>query len=226
MDWLTSSFASDARVSTVDAVLRLVAALLFGLSIAGVYRITRGPQVSRSSLIATLALLTVLIAMTTVVIGDNVARAFSVVGALSIVRFRTIVEDTRDTAFVILAVGVGLAVGAGFLIVPLIGLPISFAAAFFFHRLLDKGTVRPVPGFSARLRLVVDRDFTNNAAVREVLQRHAGRFTLHSTGIARERTESREEYLVADADESAMRGLVTELLGIAGVRAAEITRQE
>jgi hypothetical protein len=46
------------------------------------------------------------------VIGDNVARAFSLVGALSIVRFRTVVRDTQDTAYVIFAVAVGMAVGA------------------------------------------------------------------------------------------------------------------
>ena len=58
-------------------------------------------------------LLSILIAMVTQVIGDNVARAFSLVGALSIVRFRTVVRDTVDTAFVIFAVAVGMAVGAG-----------------------------------------------------------------------------------------------------------------
>src|SRR3712207_7596331 len=52
-------------------------------------------------------------AMVTQVIGDNIARAFSLVGALSIVRFRTVVRDTQDTAYVIFAVAVGMAVGAG-----------------------------------------------------------------------------------------------------------------
>ena len=64
------------------------------------------------SFVVTLVLLTILIAMVTQVIGDNVARAFSLVGALSIVRFRTVVRDTQDTAYVIFAVAVGMAVGA------------------------------------------------------------------------------------------------------------------
>ena len=54
------------------------------------------------SFTVTLVLLTILIAMVTQVIGDNVARAFSLVGALSIVRFRTVVRDTQDTAYVFL----------------------------------------------------------------------------------------------------------------------------
>ncbi|MDZ4830382.1 MAG: hypothetical protein SGJ09_09330 [Phycisphaerae bacterium] len=48
---------------------------------------------------------------TTMVIGSSVARAFSLVGALSLVRFRTVVDDTRDTAFVIFALIVGMAAG-------------------------------------------------------------------------------------------------------------------
>ena len=76
--------------------------------------------------------LAVVIAMITLAIGDNAARAFSLVGALAIVRFRSVVEDPRDTAFVILAVAVGLAVGAGFIWVPVMGLPIAGAVAWAF----------------------------------------------------------------------------------------------
>src|SRR5687767_1470648 len=91
--------------------LRLVAALVLGAVVAVIYRRARSSEAS--SFTATLVLLSILIAMVTQVIGDNVARAFSLVGALSIVRFRTVVRDTQDTAFVIFAVGVGMAVGAG-----------------------------------------------------------------------------------------------------------------
>jgi hypothetical protein len=47
----------------------------------------------------TLVLLSVLIAMVTQVIGNDVARAFTPGRHLAIVRFRTVVRDTRDTAY-------------------------------------------------------------------------------------------------------------------------------
>ena len=56
-------------------------------------------------------MLTVILALITQVIGGSAARAFTLVGALAIVRFRTRVNDTRDTAYVILAVCVGMAIG-------------------------------------------------------------------------------------------------------------------
>jgi hypothetical protein len=73
----------------------------------------RGEQPPGHGFIPTLVLLTVLIALVTKVIGNNSARAFSLVGTLALFRFRTVVEDTRDTAFVIFAVVIGMAVGAG-----------------------------------------------------------------------------------------------------------------
>src|SRR6185437_11876796 len=77
----------------------------------------------------TLVLLSVLIAMVTQVIGNNVARAFSLVGTLAIVRFRTVVRDTRDTAYVIFAVVIGMAIGAADLWIAIIGLIIIALAA-------------------------------------------------------------------------------------------------
>ena len=55
------------------------------------------------------------------VIDDRVARAFSLVGALSIVRFRTVLDETQDIAFVIFAVVVGMAAGTGAIDVAVIG---------------------------------------------------------------------------------------------------------
>ena len=87
--------------------------MVLGGVVVFVYRRTRASNDTTPSFAVTLVLLTILIAVVTQVIGDNVARAFSLVGALSIVRFRTVVRDTQDTAYVIFAVAVGMAVGAG-----------------------------------------------------------------------------------------------------------------
>ncbi len=133
-DWLHASVQPDAEVTFTLVAVRLVIALVLGSVIAGVYRLTHGKTADEpGALSATLVLLTVIIAMVAMAIGDNIARAFSLVGALAIVRFRTVVEDTRDTAFVIFAVAVGLAVGAGSTQIPLVGIPVVAIAAFLFR---------------------------------------------------------------------------------------------
>lgn len=126
----------DAGTAGTAAVAaRLLAALGLGLVVAAAHR--RLSRSSPSSFSTTLVMLSVLIAMVTQVIGDNVARAFSLVGALSIVRFRTVVRDTQDTAYVIFAVAVGMACGAANLGLALLGLGVTVAAALLTRTRAD-----------------------------------------------------------------------------------------
>ena len=129
-EWLRAPFADAPPMNPFDVGVRLLTAVVLGALVAWVYRATRDRREISPTFPVTLVLLSVLIAMVTQVIGDNVARAFSLVGALSIVRFRTVVRDTQDTAFVIFAVVIGMAVGARDLIVAAIGLVIVGGAAF------------------------------------------------------------------------------------------------
>src|SRR6188472_2425913 len=137
-EFLTAPFAGGAAVSPLEVLTRLVIALALGLVVAWIYRHTRSGSEFTSTFPPTLVLLAVLIAMVTQVIGDSVARAFSLVGALSIVRFRTVVRDTEDTAFVIFAVITGMAVGGINVPVALVGIVIVTLAAWWMKpRRLD-----------------------------------------------------------------------------------------
>src|SRR6266487_1857770 len=129
-DFLKSPFVTGPNVAPLDVLIRLLAALVLGGVVAWIYCRTRRNIDVAASFPTTLVLLSVLIAMVTQVIGDNVARAFSLVGALSIVRFRTVVRDTQDTAYVIFAVVVGMAVGARNPWVAVIGIVVVGLAAF------------------------------------------------------------------------------------------------
>lgn len=136
-EWLTAA-SNDAPATPAEIAIRLIVAVVLGGFVAAIYRQTHGrSRVDAHTLTTTLVLLTVLIAMVSMVIGNSVARAFSLVGALAIVRFRTVVEDTRDTAFVIFAVIVGMAVGSGLLLLPALGIPIVGAAALLLSRLQE-----------------------------------------------------------------------------------------
>jgi uncharacterized membrane protein YhiD involved in acid resistance len=123
----------EVAAEPVAILGRLIGAMVLGAVVAFIYRRTRGGEPS-GSFTVTLVLLSILIAMVTQVIGDNVARAFSLVGALSIVRFRTVVRDTQDTAFVIFAVAVGMAVGASHAWVAVSGIGIVGLATWWMSR--------------------------------------------------------------------------------------------
>lgn len=139
-EFLKSAFSSPVAAQPQEVALRLLVALLLGAVVAWIYGRARGAAAASGSFPGTLVLLALLIAMVTQVIGDNVARAFSLVGALSIVRFRTVVRDTQDTAYVIFAVVVGMAVGAQALWVAGFGIVMVGIAAWFLCRLPSRGT--------------------------------------------------------------------------------------
>jgi len=156
-DFLTNSLLAGPRVAPLEILTRLLVALLLGLIVAWVYRHTRRQGEITPSFPVTLVLLAVLIAMVTQVIGDNVARAFSLVGALSIVRFRTVVRDTQDTAYVIFAVVVGMAVGANDVWVSLIGIAVvALASLSMLHTRV--GIVESQLGYLIEVRLGLGHD--------------------------------------------------------------------
>jgi uncharacterized membrane protein YhiD involved in acid resistance len=130
-DWLSP--LAESGVSWQVLVIRLVLAAFFGGLVGAIHRGTRDAARVSQSFPGTLVLLCVLIAMVTQVIGTNVALAFSLVGALSIVRFRTAVQDTRDTAFVIFAVVNGMAIGAGQPAVAVVGTIVVGYTAFLLR---------------------------------------------------------------------------------------------
>jgi uncharacterized membrane protein YhiD involved in acid resistance len=132
-NFFVSTFKAPISMPWSELFARLGVAALLGFAVMFVYYFSRRGVPRNHSFEVTLVLLAILIAMVTKVIGDSVARAFSLVGALSIVRFRTVVRDTQDTAYVIFAVVVGMAAGANLLPVAIAGIVVVFIAALILH---------------------------------------------------------------------------------------------
>ncbi len=132
-DWLLDSLHESVQLRTEELLLRLTAAFAMGCIAAGVYRLTsrdgRG-----TGLLGTLVLLSVLMAVLTIVIGNSLARAFSLVGSMAIIRFRSVVEDTRDTAFVMFAVVCGMACGSGYALAAIAAVPLVLLGSWLFRR--------------------------------------------------------------------------------------------
>jgi hypothetical protein len=201
---------------------RIGLAVVFGFVVAGVYAVTLGRQRSDArTLPTTLVLLSVLIAVVTLVIGNNVARAFGLVGALSIVRFRTVVEDTRDTAFVIFAVAVGMAVGAGYAVLAAIGVPAVALAAVLMVRLdRPKPALRSVT-VTVRLALGLDPE----TVLAAVFGKHLDDVRLVGTATARQGAALELTYAARARGPQEMVGLVAELNRVEGVQAVEVREQ-
>ncbi len=97
--------------SIEQIVLNIVLAFVLCLLVAWVYKLTHKGLSYSQSFIFTLIMLGVIASVVMMVIGNSIARAFGFLGAFSIIRFRTVVKDTKDTAFVFFVLAIGMAVG-------------------------------------------------------------------------------------------------------------------
>lgn len=98
-------------LTPVEMVLNIGLAAGLGVIVASIYRYTHKGLSYSQSFTQTILFVTVVVAIVMMVIEGSLARAFALVGALSIIRFRTVVKDTKDTAFIFSGLALGMASG-------------------------------------------------------------------------------------------------------------------
>ncbi|MBQ2770119.1 MAG: DUF4956 domain-containing protein [Clostridia bacterium] len=111
----------SGTLNPIQVVLTLLIALAIGVFVYFIYKKTFAGVVYSRSFNLSLIMLTMVTALVVMLISSNLTLSLGMVGALSIVRFRTAIKDPIDTVFLFWAVGEGLALGAGFMDVGLIG---------------------------------------------------------------------------------------------------------
>jgi hypothetical protein len=220
MDFLKDAVSGGPHIEPKILAVRLAAAAGLGLLAVAIYVLSclRGGRKAESSFLATLILLSLLIALVTVVIGDNVARAFSLVGTLAIVRFRTVVEDTRDTAFVIYAVACGMCAGSGYYIGPLVAAPLVLGATLAFAGRRRKDRKAP-PG---RLVLRLSSAMNVEGALKTALDRHAPDHQLVGMATARGGSAWDATYAVNLPPAPEVVRLIAALSAVEGVQGVEL----
>lgn len=169
-------------VAWPEILLNVSIAFLLGIIISSVYRFTHKGISYSQSFVQTLVFLTFIISIVMMVIGSNIARAFSLVGALSIIRFRTVVKDTRDIAFVFFALAVGMAAGAGSYVVGVIGALFGCTVALGLHWLNYGSKERHY----YLLRYRVEADLQDNPVYKQVFDKHCSRTRLVSVRSLRQ----------------------------------------
>lgn len=121
MNFFDQSSIVPHNLLASEVVLNILLAFLLSSICAGTYVFTSRSSATNRSLIHTLIILSMVIAFVMMVIGGNLARAFSLVGALSLIRFRTVVRDNRDIAFVFFSLAAGMAAATGLALVAISG---------------------------------------------------------------------------------------------------------
>ncbi len=216
----SSETTPETHLPLEELSIQVGASIVAGFVVAAIYRATILGRNRSASLPTTLVLLTVMTAILTLVIGGNVARAFGLVGALSIVRFRTVVDDTRDTAFVIFAVVVGMAVGANYALLA----AVATVAVAIVSAIMRWGVPAARLNVSPKMQLCVRVDAgLDLAAVLAVMQKYASDVQATGASTAKQGAAMEVTYGVRLGGEpETMIPFVAELHRLDGVQSVEV----
>ena len=117
-----------------EIVINLVLSFILGVLISLIYKKTHKGLSYSQSFMVTNIFVTVIVCMVIMIIGNNLARAFALVGALSIIRFRTVVKDTKDTAYIFWSLASGMAAGTGSYFLAIVGNIILSLIAYTLYK--------------------------------------------------------------------------------------------
>lgn len=209
---------------TPEAVLlSLLLAFVLGQFLAWVYYFTHSGMSYSKSFVQSLILITVVIAMVMAVIGTNIITAVGLMGALAIVRFRNIIKDTRDIAFIFCSLVVGMAAGSQRYAVAIVGTVILSVIAIYLY-LTGFGTHQPHNGF---LRFSFRGHIGPDSPIPAVLKRFCGSFTLISaqdSGFGTSEVEYAYQLMIRNAAKNQQ--MLSELQKVEGVENISLTMQE
>ena len=208
---------------TLSSILvPLILAFILGQIIAWVYYFTHSGLSYSRSFVQSLILITVVIAMVMTVIGNNIITAVGLMGALAIIRFRNIIKDTRDIAFIFCALVVGMAAGSHRYITAIAGTMVLCLIIIYLH-ITEFGAHQPHNGF---LRFSLKGRIGPKHPIVAILKRFCGNFTLISvqdTGFAGA-AEYAYQLMIRDLNKNEQ--FISELEKVDGIDSINMVMQE
>jgi len=214
--------ASGGAFSSQTIILSLLLAFVLGQVLAWVYYLTHSGLSYSRSYVQSLILITVVISMVMTVIGNNIITAFGLMGALAIVRFRNVVKDTRDIAFIFCALVVGMACGSHRYLTAILGTGILSAIILYLF-LTDFGSHEPHNGF---LRFSVRGPLGPDHPVPGILRRFCGSFTMISMQDSGFGGPAEYAYQLLIRNTAKNEEFVSELEKVEGIENISLTVQE
>ncbi|HYG36594.1 MAG TPA: DUF4956 domain-containing protein [Clostridia bacterium] len=110
-DWFLRGDYGVAPTNYAALVIALLLAFACGHVIAWMYMFTHTGLSYSRSYVNTLILMPVIVALVMMILANNLVLAFGLMAIFAMVRFRSILRDTLDTAYVLAVIVIGLACG-------------------------------------------------------------------------------------------------------------------
>ncbi len=161
-------------------MINVLASLLCGLIIYGVYKKTYTGVLFSRNLGITMVIVSVVTSLIVMAISGNLALSLGMIGALSIIRFRTPIKDPKDTAFLFWSVTEGIVCGIS-------AYKLALASVLFVGLCLWMLSKRI--GWKSPYLLVIHSKHHSPKEFSELLKKYCSRFKERSATLSEDRAE-------------------------------------
>ncbi|MEN8128300.1 MAG: DUF4956 domain-containing protein [Planctomycetota bacterium] len=174
---IESNSLNSSEFSVQGVLLSLLLAFVLGQLLAWLYYFTHTGLSYSRSFVQSLILITVIVSMVMSTIAGSFVVAVGLMGALSIIRFRNIIKDTRDIAFIFSALVIGMACGSQRYGVAILGTLVIGGIILYLH-LSEFGTHRPHNAF---LRFCLKDHIGSGHPILKILDKFCSAHTMISS---------------------------------------------
>jgi hypothetical protein len=198
-----------------EIIINLILSFILGLIISVIYKFTHKGLSYSQSFMLTNIFVAVIVCMVIMIIGNSLARAFALVGALSIIRFRTVVKDTKDTAYIFWSLAAGMAAGTGSYFLAISGTFIISSIALILYKTNFGSMIKSE--FILQFRIL-----SNNSKISKHFNKIISKFSKSSTLLSSESSEDGKSiklsFDIVLKDELSQTELLSELSKINGLK--------
>jgi uncharacterized membrane protein YhiD involved in acid resistance len=216
-----STNSNEFTVSQV--LLSLLLAFVLGQLLAWLYYFTHSGLSYSRSFVQSLILITVIVSMVMSTIAGSFIVAVGLMGALSIIRFRNMIKDTRDIAFIFCALVVGMATGSQRYTIAILG-TIVLCIIILYLYLSDFGSHQPHNAF---LRFSLQGRVSKDHPIMVILKKFCSNHTLISSqdgDFGDPNVEYAYQLLIKNAAKNEQ--MLAELHKVEGIKNVNLTVQE
>lgn len=220
---IQNASATGPEFSVQTLLLSLLLAFIMGQLLAWLYYFTHTGLSYSRAFVQSLILITVIVSMVMSTIAGSFVVAVGLMGALSIIRFRNIIKDTRDIAFIFCALVVGMACGSQRYAIAIVGTLVICLIILYLY-LSDFGSHQPHNAF---LRFTLEEHINPKHPVLVVLNKFCGNHTMISSNSGDFGTSTIDyAYQVMIKNASKNENMMDELQKINGIKNVSLTVQE
>lgn len=143
----TETPAETGLALALTAILVMISTLALMLPVSWVFMSARRASHFDQSVVQTLIILPIVVAGIVLVVRSSLALAFSLGGIVAGLRLRTTIRDVRDTVYIFLGIGVGLAAGVQSLIVAaVLSVTFNFVVLVLWRYDFGRNVLEPTAG--------------------------------------------------------------------------------